>query len=160
MSAGRDHGYHLAQLNVALMRAPFDTPLMAGFASQLEHINAIADRAEGFVWRPQSDEGDATAIRASHDPLLLVNMSVWESREALRAYVYRSAHVGPLRNRTSWFQPPKSPHLVLWWIPRDTIPRVEQGMARLKYLARHGATRWAFTFHRSFPPPGHREQEP
>jgi hypothetical protein len=146
--------YHLAQLNIARARASLDDPLMEGFVSQLEHVNTVADGAPGFVWRSQSDEGDATAIRAVDDPRIIVNLSVWESIEALHDYVYRGDHVGPLRDRKQWFERMEGPSLVLWWIPSGSLPRVEQGMARLKYLHRHGSTAKAFTLRETYPPPG------
>jgi Domain of unknown function (DUF3291) len=82
---------------------------MEGFRSQLERINAIADDSPGFVWRLQTAEGDATAIRAFEDDRILFNMSVWDSIEALHGYVYQSGHVGPLRNRREWFESLEGP---------------------------------------------------
>jgi hypothetical protein len=146
--------YHLAQFNVARMRAPIDHPLMEGFRSQLERINALADGSPGFVWRLQTEGGDATAIRAYADPLVIVNMSVWESLEALHAYVYKSPHVGPLRDRRQWFEPATAPVLVLWWVPAGHVPSVEEAISRLEHLRAHGSTASAFTFREPFPPPG------
>src|SRR3954465_9985974 len=94
---------HLAQINVARAIAPLDDPRLGGFVAQLADINALADRSPGFVWRLQTQAGDATAVRAYEDPQIIVNMSVWESLEALHAYVYRSAHIGVLRDRKRWF---------------------------------------------------------
>jgi hypothetical protein len=91
--------FHLAQANIAPMRASLDDPVMAGFRSQLRHINSVADQSPGFVWRLQTDEGDATAIRAFDDDRILFNISVWESLDSLHNYVYRSDHSGPFRNR-------------------------------------------------------------
>ena len=146
--------YHLAQFNVARMRAPVDHPLMEGFRSQLERINALADGSPGFVWRLQTEGGDATAIRAYADPLVIVNMSVWESLEALHAYVYKGPHVGPVRDRRQWFEPATVPVLVLWWVPEGHVPSVEEAISRLEHLRAHGPTASAFTFREPFPPPG------
>lgn len=148
-------GFHLAQLNVARLKAPLDSPLMADFVSQLEAIYSVAERAEGFIWRLKADDLNSSAfgIRPAGDQRLVVTMSVWESLEALHDYVYRSAHQEPLRNRAEWFEKPEGPSVVLWWTPQGTVPRVEQGMARLKYLQRRGPTTFAFTFKDSFPPP-------
>ena len=145
---------HLAQFNIARMRAPIDDPVMEGFRSQLERINAIADQSPGFVWRLQTEDGDATAVRAYSDPLTIVNMSVWESLEALHGYVYRSPHVGPLRDRRQWFEPAEGPILVLWWVAAGHIPTVEEAMSRLEHLRMHGPSETAFTFREPFPPPG------
>ena len=144
----------LAQFNVARLRAPIDDPVMEGFRSQLERINAIADQSPGFVWRLQTDEGDATSLRAYPDPLTIVNMSVWESLEALHEYVYRSPHVGPLRDRRQWFEPASGPILVLWWVPAGHIPTLEEAMQKLNRLSVHGPSEAAFTFRQPFPAPG------
>ena len=146
--------FQLAQANIAKMRAPLESPVMDGFRTQLERINAIADASPGFVWRLQSAAGDATAIRAFEDPLMLVNMSVWESLEALHAYVYKSDHVGPLRGRRAWFEPLTQASLVLWWIPAGHEPTVAEARERFELLNARGPTAEAFTFREPFPPPG------
>ena len=145
--------YHLVQFNVARMRAPIDSAVMEGFVSQLERINAIAEQTPGFVWRLQTAEGDATALRPYDDPMLLVNMSVWESLAALHGYVYKSPHVGPLRERKSWFETPTEPILVLWWVPAGHTPTVDEAKTRLDHLRAHGPTPQAFTFRHAFPAP-------
>lgn len=149
--------FQLAQANIARMRAAIDDPVMEGFRSQLETINAIADRSPGFVWRLQTDAGDATAIRAFDDDLIIFNMSVWASTEALHGYVYKSGHVGPLRNRRDWFQPLAAPILVLWWIPASHIPTVEEAKSKLQLLNERGPTPGAFTFRQAFPAPGEQD---
>ncbi|MBI3769172.1 MAG: DUF3291 domain-containing protein [Deltaproteobacteria bacterium] len=146
--------FHLAQANVARMRAPLDSAIMEGFRSQLDQINAIADGSPGFIWRLQTDEGNATAIRAYEDERVLFNMSVWESFEALHRYVYRSGHAAPLRSRRQWFEPLAGPILVLWWVPAGYIPSIEEAKARLAILKARGPTVEAFTFGDPFPPPG------
>ena len=149
--------FHLAQANIARMRAPIDDPSMESFRSQLEGINALADASPGFVWRLQTEYGDATAIRAYDDPLILFNMSVWESRESLQAYTYRSPHVGPLRDRREWFEPLDGPTFVLWWIPAGHVPTIEEAKAKLTLLSELGPTPEAFTFRVHFSPPGETE---
>jgi hypothetical protein len=146
--------YRLAQFNVARMRAPIDDPVMEGFRSQLDRINAIADESPGFVWRLQTAAGEATAVRAYPDPLTIVNMSVWESLEALHEYVYRSPHVAPLRERRRWFEPASGPILVLWWVRAGHLPTVQEAMEKLDHLQAHGPSPTAFTFREPFPPPG------
>lgn len=143
--------YHLAQLNIARMVAPLDDPVMADFVAQLDAINAIADNAAGFVWRLQSDEGDATSIRAFDDNFLLVNMSVWESIDALRQYTYQSDHAKLLRRRKEWFSKIiDSPTMVMWWVPAGHTPTVTEAKAKLEHLHQHGPTPHAFTFKQPF----------
>jgi hypothetical protein len=146
--------FHLAQANIARMRAPLEDPLMEGFRSQLDAINALADASPGFVWRLQTDAGNSTAIRAYEDERILFNMSVWDSIAALHRYVYRSAHAGPLRERRRWFEKSEPPALVLWWVPRGQLPTIEDAKRRFELLSSRGPTRDAFTFRHPFPPPG------
>lgn len=145
--------YHLAQINVGRMIAPLDSPLVAGFVSQLDPINALADRSPGFVWRLQTESGNATSVQAFEDPTILLNMSVWESVEALKNYVYQSAHVGVLRDRAKWFEKPAEAHLALWWIPAGHIPIPQEGRERIEFLRAWGASLMAFTFPRLHPSP-------
>ncbi len=146
--------HHIAQLNIAAARAPLDHPSMFGFTSRLDEINALADEAQGFVWRLQTDEGDATSIRAFDDPSLIVNLSVWESIEALHAFTYRSEHRELLRGRREWFLRRDGHHQVLWWVPVGHLPDVDEARRRLDHLERHGPTDMAFTFADRFSPPG------
>ncbi len=144
--------YHLAQINIGRLIAPTDDPLVADFMNALDRINALADTAPGFVWRLQSDSGNATDIRPFDDPNLLVNMSVWESLETLKTYTYQSEHVDFFKRRKEWFEPHASSY-VLWWIPAGHIPSLVEAKARLETLARLGPTAEAFLFKPSFPPP-------
>jgi hypothetical protein len=127
---------------------------MEGFRSQLDPLNALADRSPGFVWRLQTEDGNALAIRPFADERMAINMSVWESLEALQQFVYRSAHVGPLRDRKEWFEPIEGPILVLWWIPAGYVPTVAEALERLQRLKQNGPSPDAFTFRTPFPPPG------
>src|SRR4051812_39959860 len=140
--------YHLAQVNIARMRAPIDSELLAGFVALLPSINAAADVSPGFVWRLQSEAGDATAVRAYDDPLVLFNLSVWESVEALRNYSYKGSHVAVFRNRSEWFERPAGPVVALWWIPAGHLPGVAEGVQRLEYQQTHGETPAAFSLSR------------
>jgi hypothetical protein len=145
--------FHLAQANIGRIRAPLEDPLMDGFRSQLDVINALADRTPGFVWRLQTEEGNAMGIRPVADERMAINMSVWESLDGLQTFVYRSAHVGPLRDRSQWFEPIEGPILVLWWIPVGQIPTVAEALERLQHLKERGPSPHAFTFRKPFPAP-------
>jgi hypothetical protein len=138
--------YHLAQINIGRMVAPLDSPAMAGFVSQLDPINALADSSPGFVWRLQTDGGSATAVQAYEDPRILINMSVWESVDALKNFVYRSGHLVPLRDRSQWFEKPAEAHLALWWIPAGHLPSVEEARERLEFRRTWGGSPLAFSF--------------
>jgi hypothetical protein len=146
--------YHLAQANIGRFRAPIESAVMEGFRNQLDPINAVADRSPGFVWRLQTEDGNATAIRPyAGDDLMAINMSVWESLESLQHFVYKTSHVETLRARKQWFEPLDGPILVLWWIPAGQIPSVADAQDRLAHLKEHGPTPYAFTFRTPFAAP-------
>ena len=145
--------FHLAQINVGRILGPMDSELMAGFVAQLAEINALAERTPGFVWRLKTEDDDATAIRPYDDERIIVNMSVWESAEALTGYVYQSAHTEVMRRRREWFGRMVDATLALWWIPAGHLPTVAEGVARLEVLRANGPTPAAFTFRQRFPAP-------
>src|SRR5215831_16294675 len=141
--------YQLAQLNIALMKEPLDSPRMADFVANLDRINALAESSPGFVWRLQTEEGNATALRPLGEATL-VNVSVWRDVESLNRYVYRSAHVEVMRRRKEWFERMREAYVVLWWVPRGHRPNVSEAIAKLELLRAKGPTKDAFTFRRAF----------
>lgn len=141
---------HLAQVNIGRIRAALEDPLMSGFVARLDEINALADRSPGFVWRLQTDAGNATYLRPYDDDRVLFNMSVWESLEHLRHFVYRSAHAEVLRQRHVWFEQFSGAYTALWWIPKGHIPGIDEAKKRLGHLDAHGPTPFAFTFRNPF----------
>ena len=146
--------YHLAQLNIGIPRGPLDGPVMKEFMDSLDSVNAVADAAPGFVWRLQTDDGNATALRAFDDDRLMLNMSVWESLEDLRAFVYSSpAHLDVLRRRREWFEEMAELFVVLWWVEAGHIPTIGEAEERLTLLRAIGPSPDAFTFRRHFAPP-------
>ncbi len=146
--------YHLAQINIGRLLAPLDDPMIAGFANALEEINALADQSEGFIWRFQTEEGDATALRPFDDETILVNFSVWESAEALKNYVYKGAHAEIMRQRRQWFEKFEGAYMALWWVEAGHLPTILESKSRLEYLHQHGPSETAFTFKQLYPPPG------
>ena len=142
---------HLAQLNIAQMKFAIDDPAMSGFVDQLDEINALADAAPGFVWRLQTEDGDATAIDF-FGAETLVNMSVWQDIESLHDYVYRSAHNQVMARRRQWFQHISDAYTVLWWIPAGHEPTLVEAQQRLDTLRHDGPTAAAFTFKQRYLP--------
>ncbi|ANY09514.1 hypothetical protein AFB00_28405 [Pseudonocardia sp. HH130630-07] len=147
--------WEIAQVNIGLPTTPLTEPEMGWFTGALDSVNAVADSAPGFRWRLQTEDGDATAIRAFGDDRLIVNMSVWASVEALADFAYRNPeHLAVLRRRREGFRRLGRPHQVLWWVPRGHRPSVAEAEERLDHLREHGATARAFTFREPFPAPG------
>ncbi|GED22304.1 DUF3291 domain-containing protein [Halomonas halmophila] len=145
--------YHIAQLNIATLLAPIDSPQLSDFVANLDRINALAEGSPGFVWRLQTEEGDATGIDYFGSDKI-VNLSLWESIETLHDYVYRSAHVEIMRRKKEWFHKMGEAYMVLWWVPAGHIPSIEEAAHKLETLREHGSTAEAFTFKQAFAVPG------
>jgi Domain of unknown function (DUF3291) len=138
----------LAQVNVARMRGPIDSPVMRDFADGFDPVNSLADRAPGFVWRLQT--GGHAPLVEDDEGLWVVNVSLWRSYEALHEFVYRSPHAAFLRRRSRWFEPAAPPTTALWWVDDDVRPDVPAARARLVHLRRYGPTPRAFSLRRRF----------
>jgi Domain of unknown function (DUF3291) len=147
-------GWHLAQVNIGRARGATTDAVMQGFMSRLEEINALAERTPGFVWRLQTEDGDATAVRPYADERIMINMSVWADLDSLRDYVFRSAHAAVMRRRREWFERFESVYLALWWVPAGHRPTVKEAVARLAHLEAHGPMPFAFSFQQAFDPEG------
>jgi Domain of unknown function (DUF3291) len=146
--------HHLAQVNIARLHAPLTSPVLAEFIAALEPINALADGSPGFVWRLQTEDGDATSIQAFDDDRIIVNMSVWASVETLSDFVYRSRHADVMRRRREWFEQMSDTFVVLWWISAGHVPSVDEAKERLASLENNGPGPDAFTFRVPFAAPG------
>lgn len=144
--------YQLAQLNVAKLKAPLDSPELEDFVANLDRINALAESSPGFVWRLKGEGNDATSLRPFDDDVI-VNMSVWRDVAALRAFVYDSAHVAIMKRRREWFMRMADVYMVLWWVPVGHEPTIEEAATRLAHMREHGASPEAFSFGDAFPPP-------
>jgi len=142
--------FNLTQLNIARMLAPIDSPVMADFVANLDRINTLAENSPGFVWRLKDDTNNATSIRIFDDDFLIVNMSVWETTEALFQYVYQSDHVEIFKRRKEWFEKMDQMHMALWHVPKDYTPSVADAVDRLTYLRQYGETPYAFSFRKKF----------
>jgi len=142
--------FHLAQVNIARMLGPIDSPVMTGFTSNLDPINALADQSEGFIWRLKDETNNATSIKVFDDDFIIVNMSVWKNIEALFQYVYRSNHVEFFKRRKEWFEKMPEMHMALWYVPVDQQPTVSEAMDRIIHLRKHGETPYAFSFKKKF----------
>jgi len=149
-----DAEWHLAQVNIGQARGPIDGPIMAEFVARLEKINALAEQTPGFIWRLQTEDGDATAIRPYADERIMINMSVWADLESLRGYVFRSAHAAVMRRRREWFERYEGVYLALWWVPGGHRPTAEEAVSRLAHLEKNGPTPFAFSFQQPFDPEG------
>jgi hypothetical protein len=135
---------HLAQLNIGRLKGGKNDPAMGGFFGNLDRINAAAERMPGFIWRLKDDSGNATNIPWVGDPAMAVNLSVWESIEALEKFVWQTAHTKIYNRKAEFFEKPTAPHFVMWWIEPGHVPTLEEAKERLDHLAAHGPSKQAF----------------
>ena len=146
--------WQLAQFNIARLRRPLDHPDTAPFVDALDMVNALAESSPGFVWRLQDESGlSSSYVRAYDDPLTIINLSVWESPDALRDFVFRTGHTEVLRRRREWFERMEAASLVCWWVGGGTVPTVVEAVERLDRLHRDGSSQHAFTLRDAFPSP-------
>ncbi len=143
---------HLAQLNIAILKEPLDSPALVDFVANLDRINAMAESSPGYVWRLQTEEGNATALRPLGENII-VNMSAWKDFESLNQYVYKSAHSEIMSRRKEWFERMSEAFMVLWWTPENHRPDINEALEKLEHLRQHGPTPIAFTFRSPFPAP-------
>jgi hypothetical protein len=142
--------YHLAQLNIAILKEPLDSPTLADFAANLDRINALAETSAGYIWRLKTDDNNATSLRPLGESTI-VNMSVWQDIESLNGYVYKSAHTEIMRRRKEWFERMGEAFMVLWWVPEGHVPTMDEALEKLERLRLHGPGPEAFTFRHPFP---------
>ncbi|WP_286298609.1 DUF3291 domain-containing protein [Vibrio apostichopi] len=140
----------LAQLNIALAKYALDAPEIKDFVDNLDLVNGIAESSEGFVWRLKDESGDATNIKAFDDPNMIVNMSVWDSVDSLKNFMFRTHHRDFMRRKNEWFHRLAEDTYVLWWIEDDHIPSLDEAIERLEHLRETGDSPYAFTFKTNF----------
>ncbi|MFJ9869851.1 DUF3291 domain-containing protein [Streptomyces sp. NPDC101165] len=145
--------HELAQVNIARLKFPLDSPELKYFVDALDPVNAVADAADGFVWRLESDSGNATDIPVLGDEWLIINMSVWRDSNALTAFMYQGQHRELLARRREWFERVSEAMATLWWVPAGHRPTVAEAEERLLHLREHGPTPYSFTLRTSFPAP-------
>jgi hypothetical protein len=145
--------YHLAQLNIARMTMAYDDPRMQGFIDGLEPVNQLADQSPGFVWRMVTEESREQELFDFEASGWLVNMSVWEDLESLKAFVVMPLHLSIMRRRTEWFGKLDLATMVLWWVRKGHIPSFIEAMQQLEHLRLNGPGPEAFSFSSPFDPP-------
>jgi hypothetical protein len=142
--------YHIAQINIAELKGLKGDPVVAEFYAAIDSINAVADRAPGFVWRLKTEDGDATSLRVFDSDTWLINMSVWDSVEALYQYTYYSDHASVYRRRAEWTNKLPTMHMAMWYIPAGTTPTIQDGKLALDRMNALGPTPLAFTFRQRY----------
>jgi hypothetical protein len=145
--------YQLAEINIATLKAPLDSPVLKDFVDNLDRINALAESSDGFVWRMKGDGNDATSMRGPWGDDVIINMSVWRDAASLRAYVYDTAHLEILKRKREWFTRMAKMHMCLWWVPEGHQPTIAEAAERLEHLREHGPSIQAFTFAEAFSAP-------
>lgn len=152
-----ERNWHLAQVNIARLKEPLDSELLSGFVSELDPVNSEADLAPGFVWRLKTEEGNATSLVAfdwdvSGSAGVLTNMSVWESFEALKDFVYSPRHLAVMKQRRQWFHQVAEATTALWWIEAGFTPSIQDAEKKIRILRERGPSQESFSLNKIFPP--------
>ena len=129
---------HLAQINIGRLLHPKGDARVAEFIDNLEMVNKAAARMPGFVWQLTDDSGNATDIPFGDAPNMIANLTVWESVEALQAFVFQTVHARFYKKRVNWFEKLGSPHFAMWWIEEGTKPSYADAARKLQQLAEQG----------------------
>lgn len=150
--------FELAQVNVSRLLAPLDSTLLAPFVAALDEVNAEGDRTPGFVWRLQTETGNATDVEGfgwdiagSHG--VIVNLTTWTNTQSLSDFIFSGTHLAIMRRRRDWFYPVVEATTALWWVPTGTRPTVDEAEDRVRHLRQHGPTKHAFNLRRHYPAP-------
>ncbi|WP_328479723.1 DUF3291 domain-containing protein [Streptomyces sp. NBC_00377] len=146
--------FELAQVNISRLKFPLDSAELRDFVDSLDPVNAAAEAADGYVWRLQSEGGDATDIQVFGDSWLIINMTVWRDLDALTSFMYQGRHRELLARRREWFERVAEAMTALWWVPAGRRPTVAEAESRLLHLRANGPTPYAFGLRTSFPPQG------
>ena len=145
--------YNIAEINIGRIKGvTIDDPVMKEFVDNLEKVNTLAETSEGFVWRLKDDADNATHFNPYHDEQVIINVSVWESIEALEHFMYKTVHVDFLKRRREWFQAFGKVYTAMWWIPKGEVPTLQEAVEKLDYLQKHGATEKVFDFRNKYLP--------
>ncbi|MER6615670.1 DUF3291 domain-containing protein [Streptomyces xantholiticus] len=144
--------HELAQVNIARLKFPLDSVELKPFVDALDPVNAVADEADGFVWRLKNAYADdARDLRVFDDDWMLVNMSMWRDVNALTAFMYQGRHREMMSRRYEFFERVDEAMATMWWVPAGHRPTVEEAERRLLHLREHGPTPYAFTLPTTFP---------
>jgi Domain of unknown function (DUF3291) len=145
--------FHLAQINIARLKAPMSDPQIKEFTDFIDPVNKLGEESPGFVWRLKADDGHSSSYIEtpfSEDPLMIVNMTVWEDFESLKQFVFQTVHSYFLKSRNKWFEKPIHPQAAFWWVPIGHSPTIEEAKEKLEYLEKHGPSPTVFTMSRPF----------
>jgi len=150
----RKNAFQLAEINVARMKGVnINDPIMKEFVDNLDRVNDLAERSEGFIWRLKDESNNATYFNPYNDEQVIVNISVWQDVESLEHYVFKTFHTDFLKRRREWFHSYGKLHTALWWIPQGQFPTLEEAVEKLDYLQKNEPSPMAFTFKTRFPKP-------
>ena len=146
--------YHLAEINIARMKGvDINDPIMKEFVENLDAVNQIAEKSEGFVWRLKDENNNATSLNPYDDEQIIINVSVWKSLETLEEFMYRTFHAEFLKRRKDWFTSFGKAHTAMWWIPAGHLPSLEEAVGKLDLLQKNGSSQDSFDFRNKFPAP-------
>ena len=141
-----DPQFHLAQINIAELKAPLDDPIIREFRDSIDFVNETGRKSPGFVWLYTGEEGQSSSYVEPlfENPLIVVNYTLWEDYASLHDFVYNTVHSYFLRSRKKWTNSLGRQHLAMWWVPAGTVPSIQDAIAKLEQLQQEGPSSEVF----------------
>ncbi|MEP3630612.1 MAG: DUF3291 domain-containing protein [Hyphomicrobiales bacterium] len=136
---------HIAELNLSEWKIDANSDAARGFLDNVDKVNAVADRAKGFVWRLLDEQRDEFGRNPVCDTdNVLMTLSVWESAEDLEDFVWNTVHKRIYNRKNDWFGKMTGHELIMWWVDEGDIPTLENARERMDHLNEFGNTDFAF----------------
>lgn len=139
---------HLAEFNKGILKYDWDDPRIADFANNLDLVNGVAQRADGFIWMLDEEGMEAAQLDKSGplggNPRTASTLSVWRDLAALEHFVWNTVHKRFYDRAGEWYDPHQGLRMVLWWVPEGHKPSVAEAVERFTHLQTHGDSDFAF----------------
>lgn len=117
---------------------------MQSFFNAVPQVQRLAEASPGFIWRELNE--DDPVIEQRLGPDFIVNLSAWESLDALYAFVFSQSHRQIMMARDNWFTHVGKALSVAWFANEAPYPTWDQAIDRLEALWKQGPTEEAFDY--------------
>ncbi len=138
----------LAEFNFGTLRYPWGDPRLKDFQDNLDRVNGLAQRSDGFVWMLDEDGMDAVQNDPegplSARPNTASTLSVWRDAKCLWQFVENTLHGRFMKRGAEWFKADDRGHLVIWEVADGHRPTVTEGMAQWRVLQAEGESAHLF----------------
>jgi len=118
---------------------------MAEFIDNLAFVNDLAERSRDLCGAMRMTAGSAIETRPfASDPRMAINLSVWTASRRSSGLFGRRCNKRFYGRRHEWFERMDERYFVMWWVPAEHRPTVQEAVERLRHLRQHGPSDHAF----------------